>query len=121
MEVTIKERGWAGHFCSANKCRYRRNTLVECGERRIIVSSVGNMFDVDGKGPLEIGSNRFYETMAFEAVKCASYWEVDVSQQLSFTGAWSINSADDADSDNRMDSIHDAAVQYFVGMLENGE
>ncbi len=65
--IAIKrtERGWAGHFICGDRCRFRRNTLLEFGDVRIIVSTVGAMY-VDGKLD-SIGVDRYYETMAFHA------------------------------------------------------
>lgn len=80
MEIKRTERCWAGHFCASHNCRYHRNTLLELGERRVVVSSVGLMI-VEGK-LLPIGLGRLAETMAFEAHMVDGYWEADVSKEL---------------------------------------
>lgn len=66
--VKITERGWAGHFILAHKCTFHRNTLLEKGDVKIVVSSVGRMLHPYKKDKLyEIGCDRFYETMVFFA------------------------------------------------------
>ncbi len=70
------ERGWAGHYFCADRCRFRRNTLLEYGNQAIVVSTVGNLV-IDGK--LEtIGSERYAETLAFEGKHEGPYMEADI-------------------------------------------
>lgn len=116
MNIKVKERGWAGHFCCAHRCKYRRNTLVSDGTRHIIVSSVGNMTintDIN-----EIGHRKYYETMVFRGIKEGPYIEAGVSLELTVSddlkmGIYS-DSYDDlpADVDNIMDDQHDAIVEW---------
>ena len=64
-EVNVIERGWPGHFMFADKCLFRRNTLLEYKDKKWIVSTVGAFRD---KNKIDtIGYRRWYETMAFEA------------------------------------------------------
>ena len=82
-KVSRVERGWAGHYICANRCRFRRNTLLTYNDIMIVVSSVGllkigDSFDV-------IGLNRYFETMAFHADKDDKrYFDADVRKQISF-------------------------------------
>lgn len=121
MSVKRTERGWAGHFICAQQCLFRRNTLLQQGNRRIVVSTVGAMWI---KGKLEtIGSGgRYYETMAFKAKKEGPYWDIDVSKQLSFESEWAICATSPRklpqDVDNKADQMHEAVVAEFIERLE---
>ena len=122
-QTTRIERGWGGHFICANRCRFRRNTLLCRGKKKIVVSTVGSMvIERDGKSKLEtIGAfGRYYETMAFEARKEDAYWEACVSKQLSFDADWALvweNEKDiPPDADLKADAMHEVVVQEFMGM-----
>src|SRR4030065_2924295 len=89
MGTKRTERGWPGHFICAPGCMFRRNTLLENGEKRIIVSTVGCYYYNDKL--TNIGANdRYYETMAFKAEKEGPYFDADVSKKISFDSEWEI-------------------------------
>lgn len=119
-EVIRTERGWVGHFILGHKCRYHRNTLLVSGQRRVVVSTVGNLFrDAEAREPMEVGHQRFYETMAFRAHKDGAYWEVDVSKPVSFESAWAISDLS-GDVDLRADAMHESVVAEISAKLEAG-
>lgn len=108
-KAELTERGWAGHFICSDKCRFRRNTLIDFGKKKIIVSTVGVMYDRQNK-LIQIGCDRHYETMAFEAIKQGAYWDADVSKQIDFESKWCIEQITDS-SDNEANEMHDAVVR----------
>jgi len=113
--MKIIERGWPGHFICVDKCFFRRNTLIDKGRKKIVVSTVGGMTKKDG-GFETIGAfGRYYETMAFEAKKVDGYWEANVSKEVEFNNQWSI-CADSVEQlpdgvDNVANSMHDTIVK----------
>jgi len=123
MKVTRKERGWPGHLCVANSCMFRRNTLIECGDRRIVVSTVGNY--VYQEKIKTIGHLRYYETMAFEAVLEGPYWDANVSEEVNFQSPWSIcaDSPEELpdDVDNLADEMHEVVVAELMKEIKRGK
>lgn len=117
--VIIEERGWPGHFIAADRCVFRRNTLVTCSDiRRVVVSTVGNYRNAAGEAK-EIGYNRYYETYTFSAVKVGIYWEADVHHQLyDFTDCHSLQLPGNFD-DNLANTTHDTVVASVVDWLAN--
>ena len=114
--VNIEERGWAGHYIAASNCRFRRNTLLHCDGKYIVVSTVGNYW-YDGNCE-EIGLNRYYETMAFFSLDCdTKYHDIDVSRQIYFSSPWAI---DHPDADNEANAMHKAVVLEIMRAMENG-
>ena len=119
MSAKIIERGWAGHFICADRCLFRRNTLIDFGgKKKIVVSTVGMMrAGAHGVGPGydTIGAGgRYYETMAFYAEKSGPYWDADVQRQINFESEWAICAKSvkelPDDADNRADAMHNAVV-----------
>ena len=114
--VIRTERGWAGHFICADRCRFRRNTLLAYNDIKIVVSSVGLM-KIDEKFDT-VGSGRYFETMVFHANKNDKrYFDADVSKEVYFDGDWAIAEVDANDKANEM---HEAVVAEISTKLENG-
>lgn len=88
--VNVTERGWAGHFICADKCKFRRNTLLEYKGKKWIVSTVGAMINPLTNKIETIGYARWYETMAFVGGEKNGYIDADVSQQIYFDSDWGI-------------------------------
>ena len=134
-KVIITERGWAGHFICSDRCRFRRNTLLESELERIVISTVGDMCQppeiaqaLKERYPDEedykrfanqIGAGRYYETMAFKAIYKEPYWEADVSKELDIPFKWYIDKLDET-TDLDANNMHDDIVKYFARQLELG-
>lgn len=118
MEVIKTERGWAGHFICADSCRFRRNTLIEFGNKRWVVSTVGNMV-LSGKTET-IGLERYYETMAFEAKKQGFYWDANISKPIYFDSEWAISNMTDW-VDNDANEMHEAVVKELCGKIQQSD
>jgi hypothetical protein len=111
-KVKRTERGWAGYYISASRCRFRRNTLLECGDKRIVVSTVGAM---DNGEP--IGYASFYETMAFRAKKNGIYWDANTSKKVHFKSKWQIVTLSGT-SDAEANEMHEAVVAELTERLQ---
>lgn len=120
MEIERTERGWAGHFICANRCRFRRNTLLRLGDVRIVVSTVGLMEPLrEGEPFQEIGLDRHYETMVFHAdPNDTRYYDADVTAQIFFDSPWAI---EDVDADDSANEMHETVVSELTERLKSGE
>jgi len=90
QSIVRTERGWAGHFCDASHCDFHRNTLLECGDTRLVVSTIGNYRPCPKEELKTIGYKRYYETMVFRAKKEGAYWDADVCDEYSIDSNWKI-------------------------------
>lgn len=117
-KVKRTERGWAGHFCASSMCLFRRNTLLEYKDIRVVVSTVGLMRDIldESKFTMIGGNSRYYETMAFYAHWVADrYWDADVSREFDFESPWCIN---EVDADDRANDMHEQVVKEIKANLK---
>lgn len=120
-EVKRTERGWAGHFCCSDSCKFRRNTLLECGEIKVVVSTVGNYFDSRGNFD-HVGIGRDYETYAYYVDPATGpYKDIDVERQIYFesTGAYLIKKGDKF-PDLKANEMHETVVQELTEKLQKG-
>lgn len=122
-EVVATERGWAGHFILADKCKFRRNTLLEYKDKKWIVSTVGAMpadkysIDKNENGFTTIGLGRYYETMAFEAQKDGIYWDANVRERIDFDSNWALDECN-FNSDQKANEMHDKVVEELIEKLK---
>ena len=117
-KIKITYRGWAGHFICGHKCQFRLNTLIELGDTRVVVSTVGRYLSPLKKEFDTIGYNRHYETMAFHAVKDGEFWDADVGREVSFESEWAWPQIDD---EWRANKGHIAVVEEIKQKMISGE
>jgi len=115
--TTRTERGWAGHLVGANRCKFRRNTLLENGDVRIVVSSVGHMYDPSGS--VQIGLDWCYETMVFHAEWEKLYWDADTGRQISTRNPWTLKESEFG-SDQKANDMHEVIVAEITEALDAG-
>lgn len=125
MKVKRTERGWVGHFIGGHRCRFRRNTLLECGEKKVVVSTVGAYESPTGRFET-IGIDRWFETMAFNAKFESGYWDSDVSKIIEFESPWGLFAESWKELittypqiDNTANDMHEAVVAELTEKLES--
>jgi hypothetical protein len=123
MKATITERGWIAYYICAERCRFRRNTLIEFGKRRVVVVSVGLFYaKPDDKEPDTVGHNRYYETCVFHAKRAGHYWDIDVNRPIyNYENPNQITTWKPLNSDQRANDMHEAIVCEITAKLERGE
>lgn len=121
IEIQVKERGWPAHFVLADKCTFTRNTLLQHGQNRVVISSVGCLLS-SYKSDAEIemiGSGRYYEVKAFVAIWEDNVWAADVQKQIDLECNQVITEMTD-DSHIKADLMHDEAVaEVMMNLLNN--
>lgn len=121
-EVKRTERGWAGHFICSDRCKFRRNTLLEYEGTAIVVSTVG-LFIRDSDGEVdEVGLGRDYETMAFYVdPESGDYKDADVTRQIYFNSQWALKiTKKDKYADLLANDMHEAVVEEITEDLLKG-
>ncbi len=121
--VTTTERGWPAHFVGADACTFRRNTLLQCGDNAVVVSTVGNYRppSMNG-GSSEIGVRAFYETLALRAYQEGPYLEGDAGQRIEFDapGILGLDPALDSYADYAANIMHNDVVEEVSAKLLAG-
>lgn len=130
-DVKRTEHGWGGHFCCSQRCLFRRNTLIEYKNKKWIISTVGNYRPPNLRYEREaetIGTERYYETMAFEAEHEGGYWEADTSNQIYFDSQWGLFAeswkqllAKYPDVDNAANDMHEKVVDELMEKIKEVE
>lgn len=122
-KVKRTERGWAGHFICAENCQFRRNTLLEYGDRQWVISTVGRLLTTDYETKKlkfdTIGAfNRYYETMAFVATKDEDgYIDANTSVPIDFESDWAIHDIE-IDSEQRANDMHEKVVEELIKKIQ---
>lgn len=115
MKVKRTERGWGGHYILADKCLFRRNTLLEYKGVKLVVSNIGNMY-LEGK-PAQVGIGRCYETMVFYALN-DKYNDANVQRQYyDFNSDWWLSEQDDI----KANEMHENIVNEIIENLKGGK
>ena len=118
MEVKRTERGWAGHFCLSYRCEYHRNTLLEYNGVKVVVSTVGRLRkDMISNTYMEVGCDRYFETMAYIAKENDKYNDADVTRQVSFDAKWCLPSPY---MELEADTMHEDVVMELSKRLVGG-
>lgn len=115
-KVKRTERGWAGHFICADQCLFRRNTLLEYENIKIVVSTVGRLFAKrQGRmGIVTVGCERYYETMAFYSnPNDTVYHDIDVERYIELGCDWQLNEIDD----NKANNMHEMVVEWVSAQI----
>lgn len=121
MENPVKrtERGWTGHFCCADRCLFRRNTLLEYNGLKVVISTVGRMLaNPNDKEFTPIGAfGRHFETRVWMAQEDDKYNDIDVDKPVSFESECDLP---EPDMELEANEMHENVVNEITGYLLAG-
>lgn len=112
-DLKITERGWAGHFCGCRNCLFRRNTLVEYKDEKIVVSTVG-LYNPHNEFVTLTIDGAYYETKCFEAKYNDKYFDANVSKEIAVSNKHYIN---EIDAEIEANAMHDNMVKEISERL----
>ena len=125
MKVKRTERGWAAHLIIADRCKFRRNTLLEYGDKKWIISTLGAYISPLTKVLEQIGCDRYYETMAFEADYNGEYIDAVINKPVDFNSPWGIFAESVEElmekypyADNNANDMHEAVVAELTKKIQ---
>lgn len=118
-QVKRTERGWAGHYICSYKCLFRRNTLLEYGDVKVVVSSVGAQLESDRPRRFDtVGDGRYYETASFMAnPKDTRFHDIATGKRLEIDSNTAI---DHLDADDEANDMHEAVVEEMAERMVKG-
>lgn len=114
--VKRTERGWITPLPRAEKCYFRRNTLLEYNGEFIIVNTLGRlMVAYDGFSLNEsFGCWKYYETQAFYAYPFESPCvNVNRERQIVLDCDWHLDKIDDFEAND----MHEKAVDWICRQM----
>lgn len=118
-QVKRTERGWGGHYICCHKCLFRRNTLLEYGDIKVVVSTVGAHLESYSPRKFDtVGHGRYYETQAYMAdPKDTRFHDIETSKRLQVDSNTEI---DHLDADDEANDMHEAVVKEMSDKMVNG-
>ena len=124
-EVNVIERGWPGHFMFADKCLFRRNTLLEYKGIKWIVSTIGKYTNRENRID-SIGHCRWYETKGYEAKEEDGFIRANVEKNIFFDSkcgicgdSWEeICDNYNGTPDNAANDMHDKVVSELIDKIK---
>ena len=81
-EVKRTERGWCGYIQGYQYCLFRRNTLIEYLDKKIVVATLGNFIDPYRWKVMPIKDDIWYETIAGYAINKEGFWDIDGNNMI---------------------------------------
>lgn len=81
-EIIRTERGWCGYIKGYQYCLFRRNTLLEYLNKKIVIATLGNFIDPYRWKVMPISNDVWYETIAGYAINKEGYWDIDGDRRI---------------------------------------
>jgi len=117
-KVERTERGWAGHHDASDKCKFRRNTLVQDYKYNgVVVSTIRALYNTAAIANYDqLGIGYYYETKAFKAWWNGEFWQANTNVIVCHETSSKFHMPD---SDFAVNIVHENAVNKIIEILQN--
>lgn len=76
-DIKRTERGWCGYIQGYQYCLFRRNTLIEYNNKKIVIATLGNFIDPFRWKVMPLKDDIWYESIAGYAIDSNGYWDIN--------------------------------------------